>query len=312
MTTPDQPSAERSTTNSRSCTDAPARSGAKSAGSTTPDGSESPGDRGAQCGNGRRNGAGNSEGRNEYAHLAPLFEQLAAVDADESEHARIRDELVTGHLPLARHIARRFANRGEPQEDLTQVAMLGLVNAVDRFDPSRGSDFLSFAVPTIMGEVRRHFRDTSWAVRVPRRLKELHLIIGNASGELSQQLGRAPTPSELAERLAIPLSDVFDGLEAITAYRSTSLDDLLAEDSATPLGDTVGTEDDGLALVEQREAIEPLLAKLPYRERTIVLLRFYGNMTQTQIADRIGVSQMHVSRLLNRTLEQLRGELSET
>lgn len=268
---------------------------------------------GAEAAESRESGTTEHPARHsEYAHLAPLFDRLAETDPAQPEHSTLREQLVTGHLPLARHIARRFANRGEPQDDLVQVAMLGLVNAVDRFDPSRGSDFLSFAVPTIMGEVRRHFRDTSWAVRVPRRLKELHLAIGTASGVLSQELGRAPTPSELAEHLDLSRDEVFEGLEAMTAYRSASLDDLLAEDSSIPLAATVGTEDEGLELVEQREALQPLLARLPQRERSIVLLRFYGNMTQTQIAERIGVSQMHVSRLLNRTLERLRAELSDS
>ncbi|HEY8371792.1 MAG TPA: SigB/SigF/SigG family RNA polymerase sigma factor [Pseudonocardiaceae bacterium] len=247
-----------------------------------------------------------------YDHLAPLFHELAALSEDDPRRAELRDKLVTEHLPVAQHIARRFSNRGEPQEDLVQVATLGLINAVDRFQPDRGVDFLSFAVPTIMGEVRRHFRDTGWSVRVPRRLKELHLSINAATSQLSQQLGRAPTPSELAEHLGISKEEVYEGLEATNAYRSASLDDLLLEDDDTvSLGDALGEVDAELEQVEYRESLQPLLARLPERERKVLMLRFFGNMTQTQIAKRVGVSQMHVSRLLARTLAQLRDELRD-
>ncbi|SHF29991.1 SigB/SigF/SigG family RNA polymerase sigma factor [Streptoalloteichus hindustanus] len=248
----------------------------------------------------------------DYDHLAPLFHEMAALTDTDPRRAVLREKLVTEHLPVAQHIARRFSNRGEPHEDLVQVATLGLINAVDRFQPDRGVDFLSFAVPTIMGEVRRHFRDTGWAVRVPRRLKELHLSINAAIGELSQRLGRAPTPSELAGHLGISQEEVFEGLEATNAYRSASLDDMLvADDDSVSLGDAIGEVDTELAQVEYRETLKPLLARLPERERTVLVLRFFGNMTQTQIAERIGVSQMHVSRLLARTLAQLREELRD-
>lgn len=247
----------------------------------------------------------------EYAELAPLFVQLAQVPADDPRRNELRDELVTGHLPVAVHIARRFSNRGEPHEDLTQVATVGLINAVDRFDPTRGVDFLSFAVPTIMGEVRRHFRDTSWSVRVPRRLKELHLAITSSSAELSQRLGRAPTPRELARHLDRPVEEIFEGLEATNAYRSDSLDDMLLDDDGVALGDSIGEIDPEMELVEHREALAPLLNELPERERTIVLLRFFGNLTQTQIGEKIGVSQMHVSRLLTKTLARLREGLGD-
>ncbi|WP_229686020.1 SigB/SigF/SigG family RNA polymerase sigma factor [Longimycelium tulufanense] len=244
--------------------------------------------------------------------MAPLFAEMAALAGDDPLRAELRERLVTGHLPVAQHIARRFANRGEPQEDLVQVATLGLINAVDRFQPDRGVDFLSFAVPTIMGEVRRHFRDTGWSVRVPRRLKELHLSINAATSELSQRLGRAPTPSELASHLELSLEEVYQGLEATNAYRSASLDDLLvADDDSMSLGDAIGEMDTELEQVEYRESLQPLLAKLPERERTVLVLRFFGNMTQTQIAERVGVSQMHVSRILARTLAELRQELRD-
>ncbi|WP_020668811.1 SigB/SigF/SigG family RNA polymerase sigma factor [Amycolatopsis nigrescens] len=249
---------------------------------------------------------------NEYQHLTPLFEELAALEPDDPERAVLRDRLVTGHLPLAEHIAQRFSGRGVAKEDLVQVATVGLINAVDRFDAGRGSDFLSFAVPTVMGEVRRHFRDTGWLLRVPRRLKELHLSISTASTTLSQRFGRAPTPSELAEHLGLSKDEIYEGLEAGNAYNSTSLDEVLSADSDNlALGDTLGEEDAGLEGVENHEVLQPLVERLPERERQILALRFVHNMTQTQIAERIGVSQMHVSRLLARTLETLRAGLSE-
>ena len=259
---------------------------------------------------GRTETSTEANGRGGYEHLAPLFEKLAAAPADSPERERLREELVTEHMPVARHIARRFAHRGEPLDDLTQVAVMGLINAVDRFDPARGTDFLSFAVPTIMGEVRRYFRDSSWSVRMPRRLKEMHLAISAASTTLSQELGRAPTPSELAEHLGTTREEVYEGLAAGNAYHSSSLDDLLLdEDSAVSLGSTIGSDDPALAGVENRAALNPLLASLPERERTILLMRFFGNLTQTQIAQRIGISQMHVSRLLARTLRELREQV---
>jgi RNA polymerase sigma-B factor len=249
---------------------------------------------------------------NEYQHLAPLFDEFAALPPDDPRRSEIRDELVTGHLPLAEHIAQRFSGRGMAREDLVQVATVGLINAVDRFDVERGSDFLSFAVPTVMGEVRRHFRDSGWLVRVPRRLKELHLSISSASTDLAQRLGRAPTPSEIAAHLGISQDEVYEGLEAGNAYHSMSLDEVLSGDTENlALGDTLGEEDAGLAGVENHEALLPLLRELPERERRILGLRFVHNMTQTQIAERVGVSQMHVSRLLARTLQRLREGLTE-
>ncbi|MBA8825865.1 RNA polymerase sigma-B factor [Saccharopolyspora lacisalsi] len=244
-----------------------------------------------------------------YEELAPLFAELAGVSRQDPRYEELRDKLVTEHLPVAQHIARRFSHRGEPQEDLTQVATLGLINAVDRFDPERGVDFLSYAVPTIMGEVRRHFRDTGWAVRVPRRLQERHLSVSSAISTLSQELGRAPSPSEIAKHLGITRNQVYEGLEASNAYRSSSLDELLTDTDEIPLGDAIGEHDLELGEVENREAIRPLLAELGERERRIVVLRFFRSMTQTQIAEQIGISQMHVSRLLSRTLAWLRNRL---
>jgi len=246
----------------------------------------------------------------EYAHLVPKLTEYAQLDGTDPRRESLRQELVTGYLPVAQHIARRFAHRGEPLDDLIQVATVGLINAVDRFEPDRGSDFFSFAVPTISGEVRRHFRDQGWSMRVPRRLKDLHVSINAAVAELSQSLGRAPRPSELAEKLGLPTNEVLEGLAAGQAYRGSSLDEILSGDqSGTTLGDLLGEADAELERVDYQQSLQPLLAELPDRERTILMLRFFGNKTQTQIADQVGVSQMHVSRLLAQTLARMRDRL---
>jgi RNA polymerase sigma-B factor len=244
----------------------------------------------------------------EYGHLEPLFAELARLGPGHPDRAALRSKLITGYLPVVRHIARRFAGRGEPVDDLEQAGTLGLLGAVDRFDPGHGSDFLSFAVPTITGEIRRHFRDRTWGMRVPRRLKDLQGTIAGAVGPLSQELGRAPRPSEIAVRLGLSVDEVLEGLDAQHAYRNASLDELVAG-ADVPLTDTLGSADAELEKVEYREVLAPLLAELPERERAILVLRFFGNQTQTQIADRVGVSQMHVSRLLARTLADLRAKM---
>jgi RNA polymerase sigma-B factor len=250
--------------------------------------------------------------RGGYDHLAPLFAELAALPKDSDERRDLRERLVTEHMPVAEHIARRFSHQGAPLDDLSQVAKIGLINAVDRFDPEHGADFMSFAVPTIMGEVRRHIRDTSWAVHVPRRLKEMRLAIGGAVTELSQRLGRAPTPSQIAEHLKISREEVFEGLEATNAHHSLSLDYLLTDDpDSASLADTLGADDPELSVVDAREALYPLIKRLPERQQKIITLRFFGNLTQTQIAEQLGISQMHVSRLLAKSLDQLRAGLAE-
>lgn len=254
-----------------------------------------------------------SSGAPHYEQFAPLFTEFVNRAEEDPRRAQLRNELVAGHLPLARNIAHRFAQRGEPVDDLEQVATLGLIQAIDRFDPARGSDFLSFAVPTITGEVRRHFRDTGWSVRVPRRLKDLHVRLGAAISELSQSNGRAPTATELAERLGLPREDVLEGLEAATAYRSTSLDEMLTAGEDRPaLEGVIGRADDELDRAEYRTALAPALEQLSERERLILKLRFFAGLTQSQIADRIGLSQMHISRLLSRTLKRLRAQLDDT
>ncbi|HNM84877.1 MAG: RNA polymerase sigma factor SigF [Mycobacterium sp.] len=251
-----------------------------------------------------------SRSTSEYADVPEMFRELADLTEGTAPFQRQRDRIVERCLPLADHIARRFDGRGEPRDDLVQVARVGLVNAVIRFDVDAGSDFVSFAVPTIMGEVRRHFRDNSWSVKVPRRLKELHLRLGTATAELSQRLGRAPTASELAEELEMDRDEVVEGLVAGSSYNTLSIDSGSGGDDEAPaIADTLGDVDLALDQIENREALRPLLESLSERERTVLVLRFFENMTQTQIAERVGVSQMHVSRLLARALARLRDQL---
>jgi RNA polymerase sigma-B factor len=238
-----------------------------------------------------------------------LFVELRGLPEGSPERAELRNQLVRMHLPLVEHLARRFRNRGEPLDDLTQVATIGLIKSVDRFDVDRGVEFSTYATPTVVGEIKRHFRDKGWAVRVPRRLQELRLALTTATGELSQRHGRAPTVHELAEHLKISEEEVLEGLESANAYSTLSLDVPDTDDESPAVADTLGSEDEALEGVEYRESLKPLLEQLPPREKTILLLRFFGNMTQSQIAQEVGISQMHVSRLLARTLAQLRDKL---
>jgi len=243
---------------------------------------------------------------------AELFAELRDESASASVHEDAREGLVHLHLPLVEHCARRFRNRGEPYEDLVQVGTIGLLKSIDRFDLDRGVEFSTYATPTIIGEIKRHFRDKGWAIRVPRRLQELRMQIGAASAELTQSLGRSPTPRELAERIGCSVDDILEGIESSNAYSTLSLDASDdSEDGAATMLDAIGVDDEGLEHVEIRESIKPLLDRLDAREKRILLLRFFRNMTQSQIAEEIGVSQMHVSRLLSRTLEQLRSSLEE-
>ncbi|WP_121749149.1 RNA polymerase sigma factor SigF [Streptomyces sp. E2N166] len=238
-----------------------------------------------------------------------LFAELRTLEKDSPAYAELRNRLVRMHLPLVEHLARRFRNRGEPLDDLTQVATIGLIKSVDRFDPDRGVEFSTYATPTVVGEIKRHFRDKGWAVRVPRRLQELRLALTTATAELSQLHGRSPTVHELAEKLAISEEEVLEGLESANAYSTLSLDVPDTDDESPAVADTLGAEDEALEGVEYRESLKPLLEDLPPREKRILLLRFFGNMTQSQIAQEVGISQMHVSRLLARTLAQLREKL---
>jgi RNA polymerase sigma-B factor len=251
-------------------------------------------------------------GRTGYEHLIPLQIEFARLSADDPRRAELRDELVTGYLPVARHIARRYAGRGEPKEDLEQVATVGLIHAVDRFEPARGVDFLGFAVPTVVGEVRRHFRDRAWSVRVPRRLKDLRITLSVAIDELSGSTGTAPTIDELAEHVQLPKAEVSEALTAANAYQTRSLDAMLVEDpDSGELSTMVGTTDAGLERAEHRHTLDPLMRKLPERERTVLVLRYCGNLTQAQIATQVGISQMSVSRLLTKSLARLRADLAE-
>jgi RNA polymerase sigma-B factor len=252
--------------------------------------------------------------RTGYEHLAPLFAERAVLPADHPRCKRLRAELIAGYLPVARHIARRYAHRGDNPEDLEQVASVGLVLAVDRFDPGREVDFLSFAVPTISGEVLRYFRDRANTIRTPRRLRALQSMIYDAAAELAQRHGRAPRPSQIAAHLGLDLAVVLEALAAQGLAYTASLDE------PAPGDDNAGGRvrfDGALVqvekeydLVEHREGLAPLLDALPERERRILLLRFFGGLTQTEIAAQIGISQMHVSRLLARTLGRLRRQLA--
>ncbi|MGZ4638894.1 MAG: RNA polymerase sigma factor SigF [Actinomycetes bacterium] len=237
-----------------------------------------------------------------------LFVELQSAPEGDPVRQRARDSLVEAHLPLVEHLARRFRNRGEPYDDLVQVATIGLIKSVDRFDLERGVEFSTYATPTIVGEIKRHFRDKGWAVRVPRRLQELRLSLASATSELSQKQGRAPTVSELAAHLKISDEEVLEGLESANAYSTLSLDagDSGSGDEPMPVSETLGVEDESLQGVEYRESLKPMLERLPPREKKILMLRFFKNMTQSEIAAEVGISQMHVSRLLARTLAQLR------
>ncbi|MFF5423450.1 MULTISPECIES: RNA polymerase sigma factor SigF [unclassified Streptomyces] len=242
-----------------------------------------------------------------------LFLRLRALDAegvaaDSPERTYVRDTLIELNLPLVRYAAARFRSRNEPMEDIVQVGTIGLIKAIDRFDCERGVEFPTFAMPTVVGEIKRFFRDTSWSVRVPRRLQELRLALTKAGDELAQKLDRSPTVPELAAVLGVSEEDVVDGLAVGNAYTASSLDSPSPEDDGGEgsLADRLGYEDTALEGVEYRESLKPLLAKLPPRERQIIMLRFFANMTQSQIGEEVGISQMHVSRLLTRTLAQLR------
>ncbi len=218
----------------------------------------------------------------------------------------LRNELVEEHMRLAEFLARRFAHRGEAADDLRQVALVGLLKAVERFEPDRGLQFSSFATPTITGELKRYFRDRGWAVRVPRRIQELHLELDRTVNDLSQELGRPPTPAEIAHRAGVLEEDVLESMEAGSLYRLASIDAGRADDeSSSSPAQRLGAIDPELVAVDDRVAVGEMLAVLPEREQKIVYLRFFEGLTQSEIAEQIGISQMHVSRLLVRSLETL-------
>ncbi|WP_406837567.1 RNA polymerase sigma factor SigF [Streptomyces sp. AHU1] len=240
-----------------------------------------------------------------------LFARLDSLEEGTHDHAYVRNTLVELNLALVKFAASRFRSRSEPMEDIVQVGTIGLIKAIDRFELSRGVEFPTFAMPTIIGEIKRFFRDTSWSVRVPRRLQELRLDLAKAGDELAQRLDRAPTADELAERLGISREEVVEGMAASNAYTASSLDAQPEEDdSEGALADRIGYEDNGLEGIEYVESLKPLIAELPQRDRQILSLRFVANMTQSEIGDELGISQMHVSRLLSRTLVRLRKGLT--
>ncbi|MGH9056479.1 MAG: SigB/SigF/SigG family RNA polymerase sigma factor [Acidimicrobiales bacterium] len=219
----------------------------------------------------------------------------------------LRDQLIAAHLGLASYLARRFANRGQPLDDLVQVASIGLIKAVDRFDPGLGLEFSTYATTTIVGELKRHLRDKGWAVRAPRRMQELYLNLSQVIDTLAQQLGRSPTIAEMASEVEASEEDVLEALEAGQAYRFASLDTSRADsETGETLGDRLGGVDPELARAENRATLEPLLSQLSDRHRRVVLMRFFEGMTQSEIAQRLGISQMQVSRLLARSVTQLR------
>jgi RNA polymerase sigma-B factor len=231
--------------------------------------------------------------------LAGFFEYRQTRDR------RLRDQLISEHLGLAIALARRFAGRGEAIDDLEQIATLGLLKAVERFEPERGLAFSTFATPTISGEIKRHFRDKSWSIRVPRALQELGLRLTATVADLTNELGRSPTVAEIAERLEVDPEAVLEAMEANRAFATQSLDAQLPGDDRT-LGDTLGRDEPGMDQVEHEIVVNDLLATLPEREQMILRLRFFDGLTQTEIANRVGISQMHVSRLLSRSLDSLR------
>ena len=262
--------------------------------------------------------------RNPQGHAAPIralphpepddprgrldarMRRLGDLPCDSSARRDLRQQIVESQLPLVHHLAQRFRGRGEPYDDLVQVGTIGLLNAVDRFDPGRGA-FTAFAVPTILGEIRRHFRDRGWAMRVPRRLQDFGRQVSAAREQLTQRLGRSPTVLELAQELHDDPDLVVEAIETATAFATVPLPSASEE----VLFDSLSSPDYGLERVEQRATLRPLLTRLPARERRILALRFIRGMSQSQIAAEVGVSQMHVSRLLARSLSTLRDGLTE-
>ncbi|MET9730151.1 RNA polymerase sigma factor SigF [Streptomyces sp. NPDC006458] len=237
------------------------------------------------------------------------FDRLRRLP-DGAERENLRDDLVRAWLPMAERIAIRFRGRGESLEDLYQVAALGLVKAVDHYDPERGHAFEAYAVPTVTGELKRHFRDHMWTLHVPRRVQELRNRVRRAAKELSQTTtGRAPTVTEIARHTDLTESEVRTGLEALDCFSALSLDAELPGTDGYALGDAIGGPDPGFELVVDRVAVRPCLQALPERERTILYLRFFQGMTQSSIAEQLGISQMHVSRLLSGCFAHLREEL---
>jgi RNA polymerase sigma-B factor len=249
------------------------------------------------------------QARQERARLRQMLVQYA-----ESRDPTLRDELLTAHLNLARFLAGKFSNRGESLEDLVQVACVGLIKALDRYDPGVGAEFTTYATPTIVGEIKRHFRDRGWAVKVPRRLQELNLAVGRTTDSLTVSLGRVPTPYDVAEALGITPEEVLEARELGQSYSLASLDSELEGEEGgrgSRLLDWLGRHDELIQMVEDRETLRRAFASLSPREQLILYLRFYQNLSQSEIARRVGISQMHVSRLQMRSLEKMKRFLKE-
>jgi RNA polymerase sigma-B factor len=247
----------------------------------------------------------------DYGELLPDLRRLAGLPADDPARPALRQDVILALLPVVRNIAGRYSrSTGAPREELAQVGTVGLITAIDRWDADRSADnVLGYVIPCVRGEILRHFRDRTWSVRVSRRLKDISVAIGAAVGPLTQSLGRPPRPRELAEYIDTPAEDVIEALEAMQSRTAESLDVPAAD--GTPMIDQAAELDANLDHVEFEQALRPLVAALPDRERSILLLRFFGNRTQSQIAAQLGISQMHVSRLLTRTLRDLRAALMD-
>ncbi|MFH8617877.1 RNA polymerase sigma factor SigF [Streptomyces sp. NPDC017979] len=247
-----------------------------------------------------------SRGADTRALTQVLFGELKGLVPGTPEHSRVRAALIEANLPLVRYAAARFRSRNEPMEDVVQVGTIGLINAIDRFDPDRGVQFPTFAMPTVVGEIKRYFRDNVRTVHVPRRLHELWVQVNGATEDLTTAHGRTPTTAEIAERLKIGEDEVLACIEAGRSYHATSLEAAQEGDGLPGLLDRLGYEDPALAGVEHRDLVRHLLVQLPEREQRILMLRYYSNLTQSQISQELGVSQMHVSRLLARSFARLR------
>ena len=253
----------------------------------------------------RRTAGGDGTRPEEHRDDADRFRRYRA-----SGDRKLRNELIEDHRWLALHCAKRFANKGEPLDDLIQVALLGVLKAVERYDPDFGATFATFAVPTITGELRRHFRDTTWAVHVPRRAKDLQHTVKVAVNELGQLLGRSPTVEEIASQAGVPVEEVLEALEAARCYRKTPLA-ATSEDGEIDDLSTLGDLDTGLDAIDAAATVTSLLDELPPRERRIVELRYMGGLTQSQIAELVGVSQVQVSRLLRASLARMKDTLTD-
>jgi RNA polymerase sigma-B factor len=238
-----------------------------------------------------------------------LLAALAALPAGHPSRPARREQVIEAWLPMARRLASRYCGRGEPTDDLVQTAVEGLIKAVDKFDPDRGIEFVGYAIPTIVGEIKRYFRDRTWALRVPRRLQEMRLAITAANNELTHTLGRLPTVADIAVHLRLTEEQVLEGLEGARAYTATSLSAPVGPAGERELSETIGTDDHEYELVDARAALGTAMAALGERDRRILTLRFYGNLSQTEIARLVGISQMHVSRLIARSLDRLRREI---